>query len=119
MSDSIQIFNMKLAPSPYAMIASGQKTIELRLLDEKRRQIKEGDIIFFTHSFTGDSVTVKVLKLHKFKTFMELYQSLPLLKCGYTEEDIDTANCNDMNAYYSYEEQEKYGVVGIEISLID
>ena len=116
---TVQIFNMKLSPEPYSMIASGQKTIELRLLDEKRRQIKEGDIIVFTHSFTGDSVTAKVLKLHKFKSFMELYQSLPLLKCGYTEEDIDTANYNDMNVYYSYKEQKKYGVVGIEFSIME
>ena len=44
-TNSIQIFNMKLSPKPYDMIASGKKTIELRLLDEKRSQIKVGDII--------------------------------------------------------------------------
>lgn len=115
---TVQIFNMNLSPAPYSMIASGQKTIELRLLDEKRRQIKEGDIIIFTQSFSGESVTAKVLKLHKFDTFEELYKSLPLLHCGYTEENIDKANYNDMNMYYSFEEQKKYGVVGIEICLI-
>ena len=115
---TVQIFNMKLSPEPYSMIASGQKTIELRLLDEKRRQIKEGDIIIFTQSFSGESVTAKVVKLHKFDSFEELYKSLPLLKCGYTEENIDKANYNDMNIYYSFEDQQKYGVVGIEICLI-
>ena len=117
--NSVQIFNMSLSPKPYEMIAGGKKTIELRLFDEKRSQIKENDIVIFTHSFSGESVAVKVLKLHRFNTFKELYETLPLLKCGYTEEDIDTANYNDMNTYYSYDEQRRYGVVGIEFCLMD
>ena len=117
-NNSIQIFNMKLSPKPYDMIASGKKSIELRLLDEKRSQIKVGDIIVFTQSFSGESVTVKVLALHKFSSFKELYASLPLLKCGYTEENIDSASYQDMTMYYSLDEQRKYGVVGIEICLL-
>jgi ASC-1-like (ASCH) protein len=117
-NNSIQIFNMKLSPKPYDMIASGKKTIELRLLDEKRSQIKVGDIIVFTQSFSGESVTAKVVALHKFNTFEDLYKSLPLLKCGYTEENIDSASYQDMTMYYSLDEQRKYGVVGIEICLL-
>ena len=30
---------MNLAPSPFEMIKSGEKTIELRLYDEKRRAV--------------------------------------------------------------------------------
>ncbi len=118
-TNSIQIFNMKLSAKPYDMIASGKKTIELRLLDEKRSQIKVGDIIVFTQAFSSESVTSKVLALHKFNTFKELYQSLPLLKCGYTEENVADASYQDMTAYYSLEEQRRYGVVGIEIALIN
>lgn len=118
-TNSIQIFNMKLLPKPYDMIASGKKTIELRLLDEKRSQIKVGDIIVFTQAFSSESVTSKVLALHKFNTFEELYKSLPLLKCGYTEENVADASYQDMTAYYSLEEQRRYGVVGIEIALIN
>ena len=114
-----QIFNMKLAPSPYEMIASGKKTIELRLFDEKRSQIKKGDVIIFTQTQSGESVCANVVELHRFDTFEELYKSLPLIKCGYTEENIDFASCDDMNIYYSLDEQKKYGVVGIEIFLID
>ena len=39
-------------------------------------------------------------------------------KCGYTAENVDKATPDDMQAYYSLEEQSKYGVVGIEISLL-
>ena len=110
--------NMKLHSSPFEMIKSGQKTIELRLFDEKRRQIQPGDTIVFTNTATGEALTAEVVKLHRFKSFEELYKALPLLKCGYTKEDVDTAHPADMEQYYSVEEQEKYGVVGIEISLL-
>ena len=35
---------MKLNPSPFEMIRSGRKTIELRLYDEKRRSIEKGEV---------------------------------------------------------------------------
>ena len=53
-----------------------------------------------------------------FETFDELYKNLPLLKCGYTEDNVDKASPDDMEAYYSKKKQSQYGVVGIEIALI-
>ncbi|MBQ2255674.1 MAG: DUF3850 domain-containing protein, partial [Clostridia bacterium] len=44
---------MKLRPHPFAMIKSGKKTIELRLLDEKRRQIALGDTLIFINTDSG------------------------------------------------------------------
>ncbi len=106
---------MKLQAAPFEMIKSGKKTIELRLYDEKRQTIKEGDVITFTNASNGEKLQATVKKLHRFDTFDELYQTLPLLQCGYTEKDIDTAHPSDMEQYYSAEEQKKYGVVGIEL----
>ena len=107
--------HMKLHPQPFANIKSGQKTIELRLYDEKRQKIRVGDTIVFTNTATGETLTVKVQKLHRFSDFTALYRSLPLLNCGYTEEDIAQASPDDMLQYYSLEQQAQYGVVGIEI----
>ena len=107
--------HMKLNPSPFGLIKSGQKTIELRLFDEKRQQIKVGDQIVFTNTATGETLRKTVAKLHCFESFAALYKSLPLLKCGYTAEDIDTAHPSDMEQYYSAEEQKHYGVVGIAL----
>ena len=110
---------MKLHASPFEKIKSGEKTIELRLFDEKRRQIKVGDTIAFTNTATGETHSTKVLKLHRFDSFEELYAALPLLKCGYTTEDIDTAQPSDMEQYYPVEEQKQYGVIGIEVCCSD
>lgn len=112
---SITVHVMKLQPSPFEKIKSGAKTIELRLYDEKRRKIREGDAIIFTNTANGEKIRVTVKKLHRFDSFAELYQTLPLLQCGYTAEDVEQAQPSDMEAYYSAEEQQKYGVVGIEL----
>ena len=109
--------HMKLHSSPFEKIKSGEKTIELRLFDEKRQRIKVGDRIVFTNTDSGKSLWVTVVKLHRFDSFAQLYEALPLLQCGYTVEDVDTAHPSDMEAYYSAEEQKKYGVVGIEIQV--
>lgn len=113
------IYYMKLQQEPFEKIARGIKTIELRLFDEKRREIKTGDIIIFTNIIDPRRrICTKVIKLHKFDSFSELYRYLPLDKCGYTAEEMSDADSKDMERYYSIEQQEKYGVLGIEIRLI-
>lgn len=110
---------MKLQPSPFEKIKRGIKTIELRLYDEKRQRIKVGDKITFANATTGEKLVATVKKLHLFDSFEKLYQTLPLLKCGYTPNDLNTATPTDMDKYYSKEEQQKYGVVGIELNLFN
>ncbi|MBU5461226.1 ASCH domain-containing protein [Lachnoclostridium sp. MSJ-17] len=110
---------MNLNPEPFEMIRTGQKTIELRLNDEKRQKIKVGDMIEFTQTETGQKLITEVITLHRFDTFTELYQELPLLKCGYTEADIATAKPEDMDLYYTPEKQKKYGVLGIELKVLN
>ena len=110
---------MNLKPSPFKMIQEGSKTIELRLYDEKRKMISIGDVITFINTEnSNDTLCVKVNDLFIFNSFDELYKNLPLLECGYTKEDIDTASPYDMEKYYSKEKQRKYGVIGIKISLL-
>jgi len=88
----------------------------LRLYDEKRKLIKENDIIEFTNRSTNEKIRTKVLKLHLYPAFDELYKGFDNVSLGYEENDIK--NPSDMEIYYSKEEQCKYGVVGIEIKLI-
>lgn len=110
---------LNLHSCPFAMIQNGQKTIELRLYDEKRQQIKVGDTLVFTHSDDPTrTLTAVVTALHRFPDFAALYAALPLDKCGYLPEEMLTASPEDMNVYYSAEKQAKYGVVGIEIALV-
>lgn len=113
------IHHMKLQPGPFAMIKSGQKTIELRVLDPKRRKIAVGDVIEFTNlGNRWEKLRVRVMALHPFASFADLYAALPLLQCGYTEADVSSASPEDMDRYYARQEQAKWGVVGIALALI-
>lgn len=107
---------MNLNPSPFEMIRSGKKTIELRLNDEKRRLINRNDEIEFINTENVNQTLIcKIVNTYCFDSFEKLYKELPLLKCGYTETNIDSAKPCDMDAYYSKEKQNEYGVIGIEV----
>ena len=88
----------------------------MRLYDEKRRLIRENDIIEFTNRLTGEKIKVKVIKLHLFNSFKKLYNNFDNVSLGY--KSFEEKKPEDMEKYYTKEEQCKYGVVGIEINLI-
>lgn len=106
---------MKLSREPFEKIASGQKIIESRLYDEKRRLINVGDIIEFSQ---GDDemkmVMTKVKALHRYKTFYELFSAFPAEYFGGTSKE---ALIEEIEKFYSIEEEQKDGVVGIKIEL--
>ncbi|MBQ9773645.1 MAG: ASCH domain-containing protein [Clostridia bacterium] len=107
---------MQLNDEPFRLVREGIKTIELRLNDEKRRRIRVGDCItFLNRDNASESLTARVIALHPFESFDALYAALPLDKCGYTAETIGAASPRDMDTYYSAEDLEKHGVVGLEI----
>lgn len=90
---------------------------EMRLNDEKRSLIKEGDIIEFENRATKEKLKTKVIKLHKFDNFEELYKHFDKISLGYAEDEI--ADPKDMEQYYPQDKQEKYGVLGIEIKVLE
>lgn len=107
---------MRLHQEPFELIKNGRKSIELRLNDEKRQQIRVGDEIEFRLSKDENKkILCEVSALYPFPSFEALYAYLPLSKCGYTDKNIQTASPLDMEKYYSKDEQAKYGVLGIEI----
>ena len=112
------VFEMNLNNEPFSLIKSGEKTVEFRLYDEKRRQIAVGDYIRFTAQ-NGDVLVCMIKRLHVYPSFKELYKCIPLEKCGYTKENISFASHKDMEKYYPLEKQKLYSVVGIEIELIN
>ncbi len=107
---------MRLHKEPFELIKNGSKTIELRLYDEKRQMINEGDTITFENRSDGDKIQVRVIALHKYPSFEELYKHFDKVSIGYKEDE--EADPKDMELYYSIEEQSKYGVVGIEMELM-
>ena len=96
---------MYLNDKPFTKIKEETKTLELRLNDEKRQLLKIGDLIEFT--------LVIIENLYKFDSFEELYKHFNKIEMGYDEEE--TASHKDMEEYYKITEQNKYGVLGVQI----
>lgn len=85
----------------------------MRLCDEKRSIIAIDDIIEFTNTKTNEICECLVVDLYKYESFNELYKHHNKITIGYANNEI--ADPDDMLAYYSAEEIEKYGVLGIEV----
>lgn len=110
-------YEMKLNNGPFKKIKDGTKTIELRLNDEKRQLLKEKDLIEFTNRETLEKLLVEIENLYYYSSFKELYKNFNKIEMGYEKDDI--ADPKDMEKYYSKEEQEKYGVLGIKIKKLN
>ena len=110
------IHKMTLAPAPFKYISLGKKTIEMRLYDEKRSKIKVGDEIEFENIDTHQKIKCEVINITRYKDFFELYSNYDKTSIGYDVNE--TANAEDMYAYYSSDQIEKYDVLAIEIKLI-
>lgn len=107
---------MNLQDEPFQMIKDITKTIELRLYDEKRQKIRPGDIIEFNNDHTDEIIKAKVVALHIFEDFKELYKHFDKISIGYRPDE--EAKAEDMEEYYPQEKVKKYGVVGIELKVI-
>ena len=105
---------MNLWDDSFQAIKEGWKTVEMRLNDEKRSIIDVDDIIEFTNTTTQEKMSCKVVNIYKYVNFIELYKHHDKVSIGYKKDE--TANPDDMLLYYTQEDIEKYGVVGIILS---
>ena len=113
--DMYYYHKMKLNESPFERIKNGMKTIEFRLYDEKRQQIKIGDQIeFLKLPDLQEKLLVDVVELYREDTFEKLFKKL------YSDENEEEIirKSKAMYKYYSLEKEKEYGVLGIKISLI-
>lgn len=107
--------HMKLAQVPFDMIASGEKTCEARLYDEKRRQINIGDTITFRRVGDQEVLEAKVVGLLRYETFGDMFAHVGVERFGGTDPESMT---EVMLEYYDQTKQDSYGVLGIELALV-
>lgn len=108
------IHKMRLVDFAFNAIKNKEKDIEVRLNDEKRQLINIGDIIVFEHIDTKEIIKTRVIDLHRFNTFEELFNYFDCKRLGLKETD-DARICDN---FYTKEEQEKYDALGIEIVMV-
>lgn len=106
---------LKLNPEPFESIKSKEKTVEMRLYDDKRRLITPGDKITFTNINTQEQLICSVLKVNVFKNFSQLYSAYDKKAIGYKE--WEDAKPEDMMQYYPLAKMQSNGVCAIEIKV--
>ena len=108
---------MKLQPKFFDFIKYGTKRIELRLYDEKRRNIELGDkIIFKKEPMLEEVVETTVVGLLRYKSFKELFEDFDmslLADRSMTKGEL----LEVLEEFYTVEKQEEFGVLGIKVEL--
>ncbi len=109
---------MKLQPEYYNYILNGTKRIEIRLFDEKRKQIKLGDTIkILKEPELNESFKTKVIGLLRYNSFEDMFKDFDisiLSDKSMTKEELIAV----LEQFYTKEEQQQYGVLGIRIELL-
>ena len=115
-SDIPYQFTMSVRHKYFEMIKTGQKDIELRAYDEKRRKMKAGDrFLLYDAENPDESIICEILNMHVAPDFESLFKKLDIKRSGFQnmKELIDT-----VTKFVSHEELQREQVVGIEIKLV-
>ena len=106
---------MKLKGPFFDCINNGTKEYEIRLNDEKRKNIKKGDFIEFQKEpYLEDRIIVMVDDLLYYNSFYELINNINLKFLAPPFMSKEKLNF-DLEKFYSKEDQNKYGVVAIKL----
>ncbi|HET8575441.1 MAG TPA: ASCH domain-containing protein [Candidatus Paceibacterota bacterium] len=109
---------MKLNKDAFELVKNGGKCIEVRLYDEKRRQLKLGEkIIFSKAGGPEEKIQAKVSALLLYPDFRSLYSDFDPKDFGGEGWTIDQL-VENIHGYYSEEDEEKYGVMGIKLEVL-
>lgn len=102
----------------FNVVKNGTKTVEVRLYDEKRKNIKVGDkLTFLKRPLDLETIDVVVTKLEVFDSFNSLVD-----KCDMKDIYLENASREDylklMERFYSKEDEMKYGVLAISYEVM-
>ena len=108
---------MKLSTEPFEKIVRKEKVIESRLYDEKRQQIAIGDEIEFSENeHPENKVRTRVKGLLRYQSFKDLFADHePALFGGESRDFL----LNQIEQFYSDEDQQKNGVIGFRIEVLN
>jgi len=109
-------FTMSVRHKYFELIKSGQKDIELRAYDEKRKKVKIGDKFQLLDAENPNQYIIcEVLNMHVAPDFESLFKKLDIKRSGFQTMDelIDV-----VTKFVSREELQREQVVGIEIKRV-
>jgi len=115
-SDIPYQFTMSVRHKYFELIKSGQKDIELRAYDEKRKKMKAGDrFLLYDAENPDESIICEILNMHVALDFESLFKNLDIKRSGF--QNLDEL-ISVVTKFVSHEELQHEQVVGIEIKRI-
>ena len=109
---------MNLLPQYFDMIKSGEKTLEGRLNDKKRKNMQIGDtIIFYKEPERKDKIYSVLLDKYYFDNFDDMAKQLDKNKLGFSKSTKKEMVAT-YRRIYSKNDEKKYGVVILKIKTI-
>lgn len=109
---------MRLLKTHFEKIASGEKTVEMRLMDEKRQKIRVGDrIVFSCEEEPMRTLAVEVVGVLAFADFCELSAHFGARAVGFDGKSADEVGAY-MRTIYGDDALVRYGAAAIEVRLI-
>ena len=113
----MKTIEMNLKAEDSDKIKDGSKTIELRLFDEKRQQINLNDTIFFNKKIEKTAqIKVNVAGLLRYNSFQDLLKDFGM---EYFGENSKEELLSNLQVFYARSAQEKDGVLGIKVRLVN
>lgn len=109
-------YQMRLLPGPFLLIKRGAKTVEVRLFDTKRRELRPGDYILFTETNSQEQLRVCVLEIRRYNDFSSLVQDVGISALGYDTGFEEDGFVRSMYTIYSPDDEQMFGVCAIFIT---
>ncbi|MBP5404615.1 MAG: ASCH domain-containing protein [Clostridia bacterium] len=108
---------MHLDPRQFDLLKCGIKTVEVRLLDEKRKKIRVGDSIYFVRNSQRLQVLkTEVISIHTYASFDEVYSAFDATALGFRGATM-MEYLETLYSIYSDEEEYECGVVAFQVKV--
>lgn len=111
------LHEMKLNENAFNNIRNQKKFFELRLYDDRRKNIKIGDEIMF-HNLANldETIGVQVEALLIYPSFKDFFKDIDYRLCG-TAKSLEEI-MNRIRTFYTEEQEKENGILAIKIRLI-
>lgn len=123
MGDALMCVNhtMAMFEDAFEKTAAGTKVLDIRINDDKRKNIKIGDTItYYNLSDIEQTVTVQVVSRTRFDTFRQAYMSEQNMRMfGGELTDNPETMLKRIYRLYSDSEEIKYGIIVFRTELMD
>jgi ASC-1-like (ASCH) protein/adenylate kinase family enzyme len=116
---ALNTHRMHLDDAPFEKMRSGEKTVEVRVYDEKRMRVRVGDtIVFSRRSDDAQKVSAEVVGLSTFGSFRELLSAFEKCKFGHDPALSLEDQVRAMREHYTEAEERENGVVAMHLRLL-